>query len=270
MAAGFEKSAIKRALGRYCNRPLYRGALQAGAVRMDLQGQAGGVVSEDEVRTAPRRPRRNPSSTAKAALLANATPLLKESLVAGRLELTVKFSKLPQPLPVQGGLKIGVQTQEGTVTAIRPAKVWKKFEQAAQTYSHGVAALIGPARIFTLETQIYPKPTQGKPEIVYDGARITLAGHVPDRDPMVQGKAQAHGLQNVLRESTGPRFEVQPVVLYPGGFVKTTAQWNGDAPWILNPKAWPAFLEHRPTPLSHADAPLATDHLSRFIRTAAK
>ena len=147
-AAGFEKAAIKRALGRYCNRPLYQGALQAGAVRMDLQGQASGVVAEDEVRTAPRRPRRNPSSTTKAALLANATPLLKEHLVPGRLELTVKFSELPRPLPVQGGLKIGVQTAEGTVTAILPAKVWKKFEQAAQTYPHWVAALSGSLERF--------------------------------------------------------------------------------------------------------------------------
>ena len=52
MAAGFEKSAIKRALGRYCNRPLYRGALQAGAVRMDLQGQPAGVVMAAEAEAA--------------------------------------------------------------------------------------------------------------------------------------------------------------------------------------------------------------------------
>ena len=47
VAAGFEKAAIKRALARYCNRPLYRRALQAGAVRVDLQGQASGVVAEE-------------------------------------------------------------------------------------------------------------------------------------------------------------------------------------------------------------------------------
>ena len=143
VAAGFEKAAIKRALGRYCNRPLYRRALQAGAVRLDLQGQASGVVAADEVRTAPRRPRRNPSSPAKAALPANATPVPEEHLVPGRLELTVKFSELPRPLAVRDGLKIGLQTGEGIVTAILPAKVWRKLEQAAQTYPHWVAALSG-------------------------------------------------------------------------------------------------------------------------------
>jgi hypothetical protein len=75
--------------------------------------------------------------------------LPKEHLVPGRLELTVKFSELPQPLPVQGGLKIGVQTAEGIVTAILPAKVWKKFEQAAKTYPHWVAALSGSLERFT-------------------------------------------------------------------------------------------------------------------------
>ncbi|HRZ07578.1 MAG TPA: hypothetical protein P5102_15820, partial [Candidatus Competibacteraceae bacterium] len=85
---------------------------------------------------------------AQDALPPPATPLPKEHLVPGRLELTVKFSELPRPLPVQGGLKIGVQTAEGTVTAILPAKVWKKFEQAAQTYPHWVAALSGSLERF--------------------------------------------------------------------------------------------------------------------------
>ena len=143
VAAGFEKAAIKRALGRYCNRPLYRRALQAGAVRMDLQGQASGVVAEDEVRTAPRRPGRNPSSPTKAALLANTTPVPEEYLVPGRLELTVKFSDLPQPLPVQDGLKIGVQTGMGIVTALLPVQVWRMLERAAQDYPRWGAVLSG-------------------------------------------------------------------------------------------------------------------------------
>jgi len=52
---------------------------------------------------------------------------------------------LPQPLPVQGGLKIGIQTKEGVVTAILPPKIWRKLEQAAQAqdHPHWVAALSG-------------------------------------------------------------------------------------------------------------------------------
>ena len=66
----------------------------------------------------------------------------------GRLELTVKFSELPRPLAVRDGLKIGIQTGEGTVTAILPAKVWRKLEQAAKDYPSWVAALSGSLERF--------------------------------------------------------------------------------------------------------------------------
>ena len=52
MAAGFEKAAVKRTLARYCNRPRYRKALRAGAIRIDLQGQPAGVVTAAEAETA--------------------------------------------------------------------------------------------------------------------------------------------------------------------------------------------------------------------------
>lgn len=66
----------------------------------------------------------------------------------GRLELTVKFSELPRPLTVRDGLKIGIQTGEGIVTAILPAKAWRKPEQAAKNYPQWVAALSGSLERF--------------------------------------------------------------------------------------------------------------------------
>ncbi|MEZ5601479.1 MAG: ProQ/FinO family protein [Candidatus Competibacteraceae bacterium] len=146
MAAGFEKAAVKRTLARYCNRPRYRKALRAGAIRIDLQGQPAGVVTAAEAETARaawKADQPAPSCPTASSLPANDTPLPQEALVPGRLELTVKFSELPQPLPVQGGLKIGIQTGEGIVTAILPPKMWRKLEQAAQDHSHWVAALSG-------------------------------------------------------------------------------------------------------------------------------
>ena len=152
MAAGFEKAAVKRTLARYCNRPRYRKALRAGVIRIDLQGQPAGVVTAAEAETAradliawTARKAGQPASSCPAAspLPANDTPLPQDSLVPGRLELTVKFSELPQPLPVQGGLKVGIQTEEGIVTAILPPKIWRKLEQAAQDYPRWVAALSG-------------------------------------------------------------------------------------------------------------------------------
>jgi hypothetical protein len=146
MAAGHDRIAVKRALGRYCQADRYRKALRVGAPRIDWQGQPAGAVTEREA--AHARSRVEPRAAARAALPPNATPLPKEHLVPGRLELTVKFSELPRSLAVRDGLKVGLQTGEGTVTAILPAKVWRKLEQAAQDYPQWVAALSGSLERF--------------------------------------------------------------------------------------------------------------------------
>ena len=148
--AGHDREAVRRALGRYCKADRYRKTLQAGAPRIDLQGQPAGVVTEQEAAHAlmALTPRVACATATRTALPPNDTPLPKEPLVPGRLELTVKFSELPQPLPVQDGLKIGVQTGEGIVTAILPPKVWRKLEQAAKDYPQWVAALSGALERF--------------------------------------------------------------------------------------------------------------------------
>ncbi len=129
--------------------------------------------------------------------------------------------------------------------------------------------LIGPTGMFTVETKTYRKSAKGAAEIVYDGERVTIAGRAPERDPVVQGKAQAHWLRDLLRDSTGRAFVVRAVVLYPGWFVKITAKPHSQMVWVLNPKALPSFLEHQPASLTEADVQLATYHLSRFIRASA-
>ncbi len=146
MAAGHDRIAVKRALGRYCKVDRYRRALQTDAPRLDLQGQPAGAVTEREA--AHARSLVEARATTRAAHPPDATPIPKEHLVPGRLELTAKFSELPPPLPVQGGVKIGVQTAEGTVTAILPAKVWRKLEQAAKDYPQWIAALSGSLERF--------------------------------------------------------------------------------------------------------------------------
>ena len=187
MAAGFEKAAVKRALARYCNRPRYRKALCAGAIRIDLQGQPAGVVTTAEAETAwtaRKAGQPAPSCPAASPLPANDTPLPQEALVPGRLELTVKFSELPQPLPVQGGLKIGIQTGEGIVTAILPPKIWRKLEQAAKDYPQWIAALSGSLARFTdgeialqhPSVQVFEK--KARPEPAAEGKRPDSNGPV--------------------------------------------------------------------------------------------
>lgn len=151
---------IKQTLARYCSRPRYWKSMREGAVRIDLHGQPAGVVTVAEaeqaryqlaVWNARKAGLPSPDKTKFKLLnpghhpdrVPNDTPLPKEHLVPGRLDLTVKFSELPKPLTVQSGIKIGIETGEGIVTAVLPTKVWRKLEQAAKDYPQWVAALSG-------------------------------------------------------------------------------------------------------------------------------
>jgi Nuclease-related domain len=127
--------------------------------------------------------------------------------------------------------------------------------------------LIGPSGIFTIETKTHTKPFRGKSTIVFDGDRILLNGYAPDRDPVVQAKAQASWLRELLSESTGRKFDVWPMIVYPGWFVENKAP-GGLSVRVLNPKMLPGFLEHEPSRLSTEEIHLASFHLSRFIRTS--
>ena len=127
--------------------------------------------------------------------------------------------------------------------------------------------LIGPAGVFTVETKTHRKAS-GDARVVFDGETIRIDRLQPDRDPLIQAKAQASWLRELLSESTGRKFEVRSVIVYPGWFVENTGPTERLI-WVLNPKALPTFLDHEPLMLSHEDVKLACFHLSRFIRTTA-
>jgi hypothetical protein len=129
--------------------------------------------------------------------------------------------------------------------------------------------LIGPAGVLTIETKTWSKPLSGSSEISFDGQTIRAGQLSPERDPIVQAKAQAGWLRSLLAESTGRQFEVRPAIVFPGWFVANKTGVFKDV-WVLEPKALPTFLSNEPTRLSPEEIKLASFHLSRFIRAAEK
>jgi hypothetical protein len=125
--------------------------------------------------------------------------------------------------------------------------------------------LIGPTGVYTVETKTWTKPPRGDAKIVFDGKVLTALGMKPERDPIKQSRGQVSWIATLLRESTGRRFAVRGVVLFPGWFVE-----QGDGAlretWVLNPKALPAFLGNAKGSLSPEDVKLAAYHLSRYVR----
>jgi hypothetical protein len=125
--------------------------------------------------------------------------------------------------------------------------------------------LIGPAGVFTVETKTHSKPG-GDARVTFDGETIRIDGFEPDRDPVIQAKAQASWLRELLAESTGRKFAVSSAIVFPGWYVDDTGPKEKTI-WVLNPKQLPSFLDHERAQLSREDIQLASFHLSRFVRT---
>lgn len=128
--------------------------------------------------------------------------------------------------------------------------------------------LIGPKGVFTVETKTMSKPGSGKPEIDYDGTQILVNGFKPDRDPVVQAKAQAHWIKELVKELTGKSITVRPTVVYPGWFINQTQKASRPDVWVLNPKALATFIENSEGELSDEDVRSFHAHLSRYVRNS--
>lgn len=126
--------------------------------------------------------------------------------------------------------------------------------------------VIGPAGVFTIETKTWSKPAHGDARIGYDGEKLVAGSWMPNRDPLIQAKAQARWLAALLSESTGRRLAVQPVVVFPGWYVEAAPGSQRDV-WVMEPKGLPAFLARQQKCLSPEDIKLAAYHLSRFVRS---
>jgi hypothetical protein len=123
---------------------------------------------------------------------------------------------------------------------------------------------IGPKGVLAIETKTRSKHVGRADQIVVDDDGIAIAGRSPDKNTIEQAERQAHWLETVLRERTGQRFAVRPVILFPGWFIHERRRVK--EPWILEPKALPKWLAREKTVLQPADINLAGSHLDRYLR----
>lgn len=125
--------------------------------------------------------------------------------------------------------------------------------------------LIGPAGIFTVETKTYRKAAGPDVKVRVERDQVLVDGQRIDRDPIAQAKAQSSWLRELLAASTGRKFQVRPIILFPGWYVEQGVDATREV-WVLNPKALPDFLRHANAMIQEDDIKLASFHLSRFIR----
>lgn len=129
--------------------------------------------------------------------------------------------------------------------------------------------IIGPAGVFTIETKTLSKPERGETKLQFDGEQIKVNGVPLDRNPVIQAKAQAVWLRQLLEELTARKMKVRPVVVFPGWFIDHE-QGALKEFWVLEPKALIKFLENEPEVFSEQDVKILSNHLSRYIRQQEK
>ena len=123
--------------------------------------------------------------------------------------------------------------------------------------------VVGSTGVFCIETKTRSKPVKGTASVQYDGEKVTVNGFAPDRDPVVQAKASAKWLCEMLQSSTGKRFFVQPIVLFPGWYVEPMPEHV--EVWVLNEKVASSFIQGAKTHITPEDASLITFHLKRYV-----
>ncbi len=128
--------------------------------------------------------------------------------------------------------------------------------------------LVASSGVYVVETKTYSKPDKGETRIIYTGDTLIHHNGLKDAKPLIQVKAAASWLKQIIKESTGKEFDVKMIVLFPGWFIEPTAESKQSDVWVLNPKALPAFISNSGIQLSGEDVGLISFHLSRFVRTA--
>lgn len=122
--------------------------------------------------------------------------------------------------------------------------------------------------IFAIETKTRGKPVGRDARVTFTADSVLVGGHKPERDPVRQVQGGARWLGQLLEQSTGKRFSVRGLVLFPGWFVEpmTRAWKEAGLPWVLSPKVLSRFIEKEPARLEESDVRLAAFHLDRYIR----
>jgi len=127
--------------------------------------------------------------------------------------------------------------------------------------------IIGTTGIYTIETKTISKFVRGDQRIIYDGNEISINGFKPDRNPIIQAKAQANWVQEFVRDFVGFKVKVKPVVVFPGWYIEGNTKAEV---WVLEPKALKSFLQNRHRIIDESNIPIIASNLTRYLRASEK
>jgi len=139
---------------------------------------------------------------------------------------------------------------------------WRLFHDVLAGGFNVDHVLIAPQGVFVLETKTFSKPNGGNAKIFYDGNKVLVDGHSPDRDPVAQAGALRDWVRDMFIETTSKRVPVRGVVVFPGWWIDQPPK-GGSRPdvWVLNERALPKWIANEPTVLQDSDIALLASAL---------
>ena len=122
---------------------------------------------------------------------------------------------------------------------------------------------VSKSGIFVIETKTYSKNKNS--EIVFKNNSLFVGDYNTGDKLLIQAKSQAKWLKEMLKESTGRNYPVQPIIVFPGWYVKANNHLS--EVWVLNPKGLLTFMNNSKEEVSKEDVILASYHISRYVRS---
>ena len=144
------------------------------------------------------------------------------------------------------------------------AKVFHDIPAKGFNLDHVVICKSG---VYVIETKTFSKPDKGEAKILFNGEAIFLNGKIENNKPVIQVKAAANWLKDLINESTGRKFTIKPVIVFPGWYIEPTSEAKSSEVWVLNPRALPTFIGNSKEQLSTEEVSMVSFHLSRYVRS---
>jgi hypothetical protein len=147
------------------------------------------------------------------------------------------------------------------------AKGWRVLHDVPGDGFNIDHVVLSPHGIFAIETKTRSKPIRGPAEVEFDGEHVLVDGLEPDRNPVVQARANRKWLADLLMETTARWYPVRGVVLFPDWYVRLRDGVRRSDVWVLNQKMLSGFIEREPMALKPDEIALAWDRISAHVRS---
>jgi hypothetical protein len=186
--------------------------------------------------------------------------------VIGMLVMFYCACQIKKSLPLVDHLRLGISGEVAVAEALDELRSdgCITFHDVCQKGFNIDHVVIGPGGVFVLETKTASKPVGRNAKVVFDGEKLLVDGYVPDRDPIVQVKAAARRITEILERSTGQSVRTRPVVVYPGWY--TVYRSKPTDCWVLNETAAVKWIRNERQSLSVEEIRRYSEALSTYVR----